>query len=317
MGPYALRRVILLVPTLLGLTFFAFGVLHLAPGDPATEYLRRTTDAQPTPAAIAATRRELGLDRPLVEQYVSWLGGAVRGDLGISYGSRRPVAQELRHRVEATVELAVPAAALALLVAVPVGVLSAVYRNRLVDQVVRIVSLAGASVPGFWLALLLMLLFAVRLSLVDVAGREHLSSAVLPAVTLALPPAALMSRFTRSAMLDALGAEYVRTERAKGVRERTVVGYHALRNALVPVVTTFGNALGHLVAGTVVIETIFAWPGLGKLTIDAIQQRDYPMLQGVVLFAGAAFVAINLVVDLTYGVIDPRIRLGRPLTGQA
>jgi peptide/nickel transport system permease protein len=257
------------------LTFFAFGVLHLAPGDPATEYLRRTTDAQPTPAAIAATRRELGLDRPLVEQYVSWLGGAVRGDLGISYGSRRPVAQELRHRVEATVELAVPAAALALLVAVPVGVLSAVYRNRLVDQVVRIVSLAGASVPGFWLALLLMLLFAVRLSLVDVAGREHLSSAVLPAVTL------------------------------------------ALRNALVPVVTTFGNALGHLVAGTVVIETIFAWPGLGKLTIDAIQQRDYPMLQGVVLFAGAAFVAINLVVDLTYGVIDPRIRLGRPLTGQA
>lgn len=311
MRSYALRRVALLVPTLVGLTFFAFALVHLAPGDPATEYLRRTSDAQPTPEDVAATRAELGLDRPLAVQYLSWVGNLARGDLGTSYSTRRPVAQELRRRVPATVQLAIPAAALAVAIAVPLGVLSAVYRNRLVDQLVRIASLAGASLPSFWLALLLILVFAVHWSLVEVAGREQLSSVVLPAVALALPPTALLSRFTRSAMLEALGDDYVRTARAKGLRPSRVVGRHALRNALVPVITAFGTTLGHLVAGTVVVETIFAWPGLGKFTLDAIQQRDYPALQGVVLFAGAAFVAINLAVDLTYGVIDPRIRVGR------
>lgn len=312
MRSHLLRRLVLLVPTLVGLTLFVFGLAHLAPGDPAAEYLRRTSGAEPTPEEVAATRKELGLDRPLAVQYGTWVAAAARGDLGTSYSTRRPVSAELRRRVPATLQLAVPAAALAVAIAIPVGVLSAVHRNRLVDQVVRLAALAGASLPGFWLALLLIQVFAVHWSLVEVAGREHLSSVVLPAVALALPPAALLSRFTRSAMLESLGEDFVRTARAKGAGPLRVMGHHALRNALVPVVTAFGTTVGHLVAGTVVVETIFAWPGLGKLTLDAILQRDYPALQGVVLFVGAAFVLVNLAVDLTYGLIDPRVRLGRP-----
>lgn len=310
MRSYALRRVALMVPTLLGLSLFAFALAHLAPGDPAREFLRRTTDQPPTEAEVAAIRRELGLDRPVVVQYGSWLGHAIRGDLGISYATRRPVADELGRRVPATLELALPAAAMALLIAIPLGTISAVQRNRAVDQLVRVVALAGASIPSFWLALLLIVFFSVKLSLFPVAGRHGLSSVVLPAFALALTPAAVLARFSRSAVLEALGEDYVRTARAKGLPERLVVARHALRNALVPVITAFGTNVGHLVAGTVVIEAIFAWPGLGKLTLDAILQRDYPTLQGVVLFTGAAFVVINLVVDFAYGALDPRIRLG-------
>lgn len=312
MRAYALRRLALLVPTLLGISLLAFALANLTPGDPAATYLRRVLDQQPTPAQIAETREELGLNRPLVVQYLDWVGHAVRGDLGVSYSTRRPVTEEIRHRIPFTLELALPAALLALAIAIPVGVISAVYRNRLPDQVVRICSLAGASVPSFWLALLFIDLFAVKFALLPVAGRQGPTSAILPIFVLALTPAAVLARFTRSAMLETLGEDYVRTARAKGLPGWLVVGRHALRNSLIPVITAFGTILGHLLVGAVVIESIFIWPGLGKLAIDAILQRDYPMIQGLVLYSGATFVALNLLIDLSYTLLDPRIRLGGP-----
>jgi ABC-type dipeptide/oligopeptide/nickel transport system permease component len=309
---YVGRRLLLVVPTLFGLTVLAFAVANLAPGDAAAEALRRLRSAPPTPAQIAVERRVLGLDRPLVAQYVSWVGRAARGDLGRSYQSRRPVRDELAHRIPFTLELAIPAALLSLVIAVPAGILSAVHRNRPLDHVLRVASLAGASMPSFWLALLLIIAFAVHWSLVPVAGRAGgWRGLILPTVTLALPPAAVLARFTRSAMLETLGDDYVTTARSKGLAERVVVGSHAFRNALVPVVTAFATSLGFLVSGAVVVETIFVWPGVGKLIVDAIQQRDYPMIQGFVLYAGTAFALLNLVVDLSYLVLDPRIGLTR------
>jgi peptide/nickel transport system permease protein len=309
-GAYALRRVLFMVPTLIGLSVIAFGLANLAPGDPAQQYLTRVLN-QPAPRSeVLRVRHELGLDRPLTVQYVDWLGDAFRGDLGISYATRRPVTTEIRYRVPFTLQLAIPAALLALLIAVPAGVMSALYRNRVADHAIRLVSLAGVSLPNFFLALLLILFFAVHFSLVPVAGRGGLASYALPIVTLALPIAAILGRFTRSTMLEALSEDYVRAARAKGLAARLVVGRHALRNALLPVVTDFGYRLSHLLAGAVIVETIFVWPGLGKLTLDAVTERDFPMIQGIVLFAGLTVAAINLVVDLSYGLIDARVRVG-------
>lgn len=317
MTVYILRRLLLVVPTLLGISLLVFVLARLAPGDPARELLRRTIDRPPTAAELTAARHELGLDRPVPIQYLAWAGRAVRGDLGISYSTRRPVTAELSRRIPATLQLALPAAVLALVVATILGTISAVQRNRLVDQVVRAGSLAGASMPGFWLAYLLILLFSVRLSLLPVAGREQASSVILPVVTLMASPTAILTRFIRSSMLQTLGEDYVRTARAKGLPGRRVLGAHVLRNSLIPVVTAFGTSLGYLLAGAVVIESIFAWPGLGKLALDAILQRDYPVIQAFVLYTGLTFVAINLVVDLSYAVIDPRIRLGALQEGGA
>ncbi|MDP9071409.1 MAG: ABC transporter permease [Actinomycetota bacterium] len=312
MRAYALRRVLLLVPTLVGVSLLAFALANLTPGDPAAELIRRTTDQPPSPAAVAETRKELGLDRPLAVQYLTWVGDAVRGDLGISYATRRPVAAEIWRRIPFTLEVAVPAALLALVVALVLGVLSAVNRNRWSDQFIRVGSVMGASMPSFWLALVLIILFSLKLSLLPVAGREAgAQSLLLPIMTLALVPTAVLSRFTRSTMLETLGDGYIRTARCKGLPPWRVVGHHALRNACIPLVTAFGTSLGHLVSGTVIVETIFLWPGVGKLAVDAILQRDFPMIQGFTLYAGFAFVAINLLVDLSYGVIDPRVRLDR------
>ncbi len=312
MRRYALRRLAVLVPTLLGMSFLVFSVASLTPGDPAEEYAQRVSDRPPTAEQLAAARRELRLDRPFVVQYVSWVGHALGGDLGRSFFTRRPVAAEIRHRIPFTLQLAVPAAVLSLMLAVLVGTVCAFYRNRLVDQVVRILSLAGASMPSFWLALVLIIVFSVRLQLFPVAGRQAgLSSAVLPVVALSLPSAAVLGRFIRSTLLEVLGEDYIRTARSKGVREALILRRHALRNSLVPVVTAFGTSLGHLLAGTVVIESIFAWPGLGTLTLDAIRHRDYPMLQAFILFSGLVVIVINLIVDVSYAAIDPRIRPGR------
>lgn len=311
MTRYVLRRALLVVPTLLGISILAFALANLAPGDPAEEFLRRALQRPPTPAEVSAEREELGLDRPVVAQYVTWVGDAFRGDLGVSYSSRRPVTTELAHRIPPTLELAVPAALLALVVAVPLGVVAARHRNRVADHVLRVVALVGASIPSFWLALILITVFAVELAVVPVAGRHGVDSMVLPVVTLAVVPTAVLARFTRSTMLETLGEEYIRVAWAKGLRGRGVVWRHALRNSLVPVVTAFGTSVGHLVGGVVIVESIFLWPGVGRLTLDAVHERDYPLIQGVVLYSGAAFVLLNLVVDLSYALIDPRVRLGR------
>lgn len=310
MTTYTLRRVLLIMPTLVGLSLIAFALTHIAPGDPAREYVIRITDAPPTPASVERVREELGLNRPLPVQYVDWLGDALTGDLGISYSTRRPVTTEIARRLRPTVELAVPAAVLSLIVAIPLGTFSAIHRNRASDQIVRVGAIAGASLPNFYLALLLMAFIAVRLQLLPVAGRHGLASAVLPVLVLATGPTAVLTRFTRSSVLEVLDEDYVTAARARGLSRFRVLHWHVVRTSLMGVVTAFGLSLAALLSGTVIVEAVFAWPGLGRLGLNAIHDRDFPMIQGFVVFSGMLFVVVNLVVDLTYAIIDPRVRLG-------
>jgi len=271
---YAVRRSLLILPTLLGITFLTFALATVAPGNPADTLIRRLESRPPAPGELEQMEKELGLDRPFAVQYLSWVGNAARGKLGTSFTTRGPVVDELRRRIPLTLQLAIPAALLALFIALPVGTYCALRPNRLTDQIVRVVSLASASLPSFWLALLLILVFAVHLSLVPVAGRGGLDSYLLPVLTLALEPAAVLARFTRSNMLQTLGQDYVRTARGKGLSEWLVVGSHAMRNAVIPGVTYFGSRLAGLLTGAVIVETIFVWPGLGRLAVDAVGERD-------------------------------------------
>lgn len=309
MRGYAVRRVLLLVPTLLGIALLTFFLSNLTPGDPADSYFSRLNGRSPSTEELQQVRVELGLDRPFAARFASFIGDAAQGDLDVSFSTRQPVAGELLRRIPFTLQLAVPAAVLALLIAVPAGVLCAVRRNRFTDQAVRLLSLAGASMPSFWLALLLIIVFAVKLHLVPVAGRGGLDSYILPIVTLAMVPAASLTRFTRSTVLETLNSDYVLTARSKGLGELRVVGNHALRNAIIPLLTSFSNSVAQLLAGAAVVETIFVWPGLGKLVVDAILERDYPTIAGSVLYAGITFAVVNLLVDLAYAVLDPRISL--------
>ena len=310
MSAFVLRRLLLVIPTVIGISVLAFVLTNLTPGDPAFAVASRLHGRPATPPEVAATRHQLGLDRAPLARYLHWASKAARGDLGRSYATRAPVRQELFRRIPLTLELALPAMLLALLIAVPAGILASMRRNRPVDQVLRVLSMAGACMPSFWLALLLIILFSVRLHVLPVAGRGGFNHLVLPIVTLAMAPAAVLTRFTRSAMLEALGAGYVTTARSKGLSERTVVAKHALRNAVVPVVTSVGVNFGFLLAGATVIESIFVWPGVGSLLVGAIQQRDYPTIEGFVLYAGVSFAILNLVVDVSYAFIDPRIASG-------
>ena len=307
MRRFVLRRVLLMIPTLFGISILTFGLANATPGDPAFLAATRALGHTPSAREVVAERTELGLDRPLVAQYFHWVTRAARGDLGISFSNRLPVRGELFHRIPFSLQLAVPAMLLALLISIPAGMVSALRRNRPVDQVVRVVSLAGACMPSFWLALLLIILFAVHLSLLPVAGRGGLDHLILPVVTLAMVPMSILARYTRSTMLEALSSDYVVTARAKGARESRVIARHVLRNSLVPIITAVGTQLGFMLAGATVIETIFVWPGVGKLLVDAIAARDYPMIEGFVLYAGVAFVVLNLVIDVLYAAIDPRI----------
>jgi len=306
---YVLRRLLLFVPTLIGMSILTFGVSNLTPGDPAFAFASRLANRPATADEVAEARKDLGLEGGLVPRYFRWAGRAAQGDLGISFSTRLPVRPELVQRARYTLQLAIPAAVLSVLIAIPVGVISAVRRGRFSDQVLRIVTLAGASVPSFWLALMLIVVVAVKLSWVPSAGRGGAVSYILPVLTLSAAPAAVLARFTRSALLETMTSDYVVTARAKGAREAVVVGRHALRNALVPLVTAIGTSFAALIGGAAVVETVFVWPGVGRLLVEAIGQRDYPVIAGVVLYSGAVFAVMSLVVDLLYAVIDPRIRL--------
>lgn len=312
MRAYVVRRLLVAVPTLAGMSFASFALAHLAPGDPARDYGEIVLGQPPTTAQLAEFRHELRLDRPFAVQYLSWLGGALRGDLGTSFTSRQPVSEELARRVPATFALTAAAALVVVLAGVPAGLVAALRHRKPVDHVLRAVSLAGASLPSFWLGLLLIVAFSVHFDVFPASGRGGLDNLVLPTIALAVGPAAFLSRFTRSAVLEVLGQDHLLTARAKGLRPMLVFGRHALRTALVPVLTVFGLLLGHLLAGAVVVEKVFVWPGVGTLMLDAVERRNYPVIQGVVLFAGTSFVVVNLLVDLCYGLIDPRARLGQP-----
>ncbi len=329
---YVVRRLFETVPVLIGASIAVFLLIHLIPGGPEVALLGERGSTE----NVAALRERLGLDRPLPEQYLVYIGNVLRGDLGNSVAGNIPIADELRQRFPATAELALFALVLAVIVGVPVGVLSAVRRGSWVDTGTMLGSLIGVSMPIFWLGLLLLWLFGVQLKLLPFIGRlspnveiqtitglntvdailtgnwaglgDALKHLILPSVTLSTIPIAIIARITRSAMLEVLHMDYIRTARAKGLREGTVIRGHALRNALLPVVTVIGLQLGSLLAGAVLTETIFSWPGIGRWLFNSIQGRDYAIVQSVTLVITFVFVAVNMLVDLSYAWLNPRIR---------
>ncbi len=304
MGVIALRKLAGLPFALLGVSLLIFLVVHALPGDPA----RMMAGPEATQAAVDGMRARLGLDRPLPVQYGAFLAGIARGDLGTSLRSQRPVLQDVAERVPFTLSLAVVSYALAILVGVPAGMLAAIRQGAWPDQLVMLGAILGASVAGFWLALLMMGLFSVQLGWLPLLGAAGWRNYIMPATVLAVFPAALIARMTRSGMIEVLRLDYIRTAWAKGLPPAMVYGTHALRNVLAPVITVVGLNFGSLVGGAVVTETVFNWPGLGRLLVDSVRYRDYPVLQAVTLLAVASVVLVNLAAELLIVAIDPRLR---------
>ncbi|MBC7092789.1 ABC transporter permease [Candidatus Bipolaricaulota bacterium] len=337
MFAYILRRLVQAVPVFLGVTFVVFLLLYLTPGDPVELFMGRTGIV--SWEEIERIRHEFGLDRLFVEQYARFLGGVLRGDLGQSIVHRRPVAELIWERIPATIELTMFASVIALLVAIPAGVISAVRRYSLFDAAGTLFSLIGVSIPGFWLGLILIIVFSVTLKALPVAGRitygtglelrtgfllldavlqgngralgDVLRHLVLPAFALSTGMMAMTMRLTRSSLLETIHQDYVRTARAKGVPEWWVILGHGLRNALLPVVTAVALNLGALLGGNMIVETVFAWPGLGRLAVEAVNTRDYPVIQGCVLVYALTYLLLNLAADLSYAYLNPRIAAGR------
>ncbi len=301
---YIVRRVLVSIPVLWGVLTLVFISIHLVPGDPAEIMLM----GRGHPADIAALRHQLGLDRPLPVQYWSFLTHAAHLDFGSSIISHQPVMQEIWDRFPYTAELAACAMVLATLFGLVTGIYSATHNRRLSGTIVTGVAVLGISVPDFWLGTMLAVIFGVALGWLPVAGTGGFANLVLPSVTLATVNAAALTRLVRSSMVDALGREFVRTARAKGLRYRLVVYKHVLRNTLIPVVTIFGLTLGGLLGGAVILENVFAWPGLGTLAISAVTNRDFPVVQGTTFFFAVILIAANLLVDISYAFLDPRIR---------
>ena len=312
MGAYLARRLVTLPLMLLGISAVSFALLNLAPGDPAEIVLRQRNPAQlPSAAEVAAMRAELGLDASLPAQYVRWVSGALAGDMGRSYVTEQPVADQLARRTVPTALLTAAALALALLVAVPVGILSARQRGSPVDAIARLAALVGAAAPSYALAYGLIILFAVKLSWLPALGYGSPAQVILPAIALSLAPMAQLMRLIRASMLETLGQDYIRTARAKGLSEQTVAFRHALRNAMLPAIGATGVNLGYLLSGAVIVETIFTWPGLGQLMVGAALTRDYPMVQGFVTYIAVVVLLVNLAADVALRVVDPRLRFGR------
>jgi peptide/nickel transport system permease protein len=303
---FLIRRVVLTLPVLLGVATLVFSLIHLVPGDPAQAMLGDGA----SPEDIARLRHTLGLDRPLLEQYARYLAGLARGDLGTSLRTAKPVSSQIVERVPATVELAATAMVVAVCLSLPLGVIAAVRRGTWVDQGAMTLALIGISVPGFWLGPLLALLFGVELGWLPVSGRGTWANLVLPAATLGAALAAILARMTRASVLEELRELYVLAARARGVTRARAIVAHALRNSLIPIVTILGLQLGAVLTGSIITETIFAWPGIGRLLIQSISFRDYPMVQGCILFIALTYVSMNLLTDLVYGWLDPRIRIG-------
>ena len=301
---YTVRRLLMLIPILLGVTFLTFAIAQVTPGDPAVLALGN----QATPERVAALREQLGLNDPLLVQYGRYVWNACRGDLGRSIRGGTPVLHEILARLPSTVELTVAAMAFAIVAGVGAGAVAASTRSKLLKNGAMISAIIGLSVPNFWLAILLIIVFGVNLKWVSVTGGSGLKDLILPALTLGVVPAAVLARLTRSSIEEVIREDYVRTARTKGLSWRRVTAVHVVRNALIPVVTVIGLQLAGLLAGAVFIENVFARPGLGRFAVNAIAARDYPQVQGTVLFAEAVYVVVNLIVDLLYAVLDPRIR---------
>ncbi len=298
------RRVALTIPVLLGVATLVFLLIHLIPGDPAQAMLG---EAAPQ-ADVDALRAQLKLDRPLLEQYVDFLGALLRGDLGTSLRTRTSVTAQITERIPATFELAFAAMFVTLMVAVPLGIAAAAWRGSFVDHAAMAVAMGGMAIPNFWLGPLLAIVFAVELGWLPVSGRGGIDHLVLPAASLGLALAAMLARMTRASLLEELREPYVRAARARGISRARAVIAHAFRNSLIPVVTILGLQFGAVLTGAVITETIFSWPGIGRLLIQSIGFRDYPLVQGCILLIAVTYVAVNLLTDLAYGWLDPRIR---------
>jgi len=304
MWRYVVRRLLLLIPVMLGVSLLVFLLMNFTPADPALIMLgERATEEQ-----LLTLRQEMGLLEPLPVQYARFLGRALQGDLGRSYRSNRPVVTEVLSRMPATAELALAALAIAIIIGIPIGIIAAVKQYSFLDHASMFMALLGASLPTFWLGLMLMLLFSVSLGWLPASGRQGLESLLLPAVTLGVSVAAMIMRVMRSSMLEVIEQDYIRTARAKGLSERAVIYGHALKNALLPVMTVIGLQFGALLGGAVITESVFAWPGVGLLALDAVLAEDYPVVQGAVLMMALSFALVNLLIDLLYAFMNPRLR---------
>jgi peptide/nickel transport system permease protein len=318
MTKYLVGRIIQIVPVMLIVSVIVFLMLHLAPGDPA-EVILSQRSVNFREEQLIELRAKLGLDRPLAVQYFDWLGNAATGDLGTSYYLRRDIGSILFERMQGTALLALGALVIALPLGIGAGVLAAILRGTIWDRVISAVVVAGVALPVFALGLFLIVIFGVEWKLLPVAGMksfdggdvvDRLRHLILPAVTLGMSPAAILARLTRSSMIEVLNEDFVRTARAKGLRERLVLWRHAFRNVLIPITTVIGLEAGFLLGGAVLVEVVFSWPGMGQLIVDAILQRDFPVVQGAILVVSLAYVLINLLIDVLYSFIDPRIRYG-------
>ncbi|MBC8589591.1 nickel ABC transporter permease [Wansuia hejianensis] len=304
MHKYILRRILLLIPVTIGVTFIVYSIMYFTPGDPAMIMLGENAPE----AELIKLREEMGLNDPFIVQYGRFLKNAVQGDFGRSYSTKKPVFDEVFSRFPATLKLTVAGLAIALVIGIPVGIISATKQYSLMDSVSMILALLGVSMPNFWLGLMLILLFSVKLGLLPSGGDAGFSAMILPAITLGTGVAAIITRMTRSSMLEVIRQDYIRTARAKGVKEKKVINKHALKNALIPIVTVVGLQFGSLLGGAVLTENVFSWPGVGRLMVDAIKQKDTPMVLASVIFISVTFSIVNLVVDILYAYLDPRIK---------
>lgn len=302
---YILRRILMMIPVLIGVTFIIFTLMYITPGDPARIILGDTAPA----SAVDAMRHQMGLDQPFLVQYGGYLKKLVLyQNIGTSYVTKRPVVQEIMSCVPSTLKLALSSMMIAVVIGIPIGVISAVKQYSIFDTTTMIFALIGISMPVFWLGLLLILLFSVKLGLLPASGYNGFKYMILPAVALGAQSVAVFARMTRSSMLEVIRQDYIRTIRAKGQKEMVVVLSHALRNALIPIITVLGLQFGGLLGGAILTESIFSIPGIGRLMVESISMRDYPVVQGAVIFIAIGFSAVNLLVDLMYAYVDPRIK---------
>ena len=305
MHKYVLRRVMLLIPVIIGVTFIIFTMMYLTPGDPARILLGETASAE----AVAKLRDDLGLDDPYLVQFGRYVKNAVvHQDIGRSYATKRPVTEEVISRFPTTLKLASFSILIAVIIGIPVGIISATKQYSLFDNLSMVVALLGVSMPNFWQGLLLILLFAVHLKWLPPSGFSSFKHMILPSVTIGTSTAAVITRMTRSSMLEVIRQDYIRTARAKGQVENKVIWHHALKNALIPIITVIGLQFGYLLGGAVLTETIFSISGVGRLMVDSIKSQDFPVVQGAVLFIAVIFSVVNLLVDIMYAYVDPRIR---------
>ncbi|MGN0711586.1 MAG: nickel ABC transporter permease [Anaerovoracaceae bacterium] len=303
-----LNRLGQIIIVLFGISFFTFGLIYISPGDPAEVMLTECGNV-PTPELLAKTRADLGLDKPFHIQYVTWLCEILRGDMGMSYSAKIPVADKLLSCLGPTIELSLTALALMLAVSVPAGILAAIYRDKPIDYIVRGMTFIGVSMPNFWVGLILLSILGVRLRMFPVAGGgTSIEYLVLPACTLAFAMSAKYTRQVRTAVLEELKKDYVVGARMRGIKEKNIIWKHVLPNAMLPLVTLLGLSLGSLLGGTAVVEIVFSWPGLGNMAVSAIEARDYPLVQGYVLWIALIYMCVNLIVDFSYSKLDPRLK---------